>query len=270
MGSWRFLKISIIYSQNLHFSSVFLNIFRKLQHAYAEHTRKRFYRMLSIRGTDFIAHWAYEERISAHAEPAVKCEQFLHVQSMLSIRGTNFIAHWAYAERSSSHAEHTWNRKCLKVEYLGWIEYDFQTSRVASPWDHMVSVSAKKVKKKISCLCNFNRWQRYFRRLWHRWFAVIYLNFCDLLLLAWAVNFPPRSYRHCTFSCDYLYDFVKILQVRYWKFIQARPSINTYCDAAPWNKNDAHGVWFTFVVLFWPLWAVGVLDAGGWGRGGGG
>ncbi len=67
-------------------------------------------RMLSICGTDFIAHWAYEERISAHAQPAVKCEQFLHVQSMLSIRGTNFIAHWAYAERISLHAEHTRNR----------------------------------------------------------------------------------------------------------------------------------------------------------------
>ncbi len=34
----------------------------------------------------------------------------LHVQSMLSIRGTNFIAYWAYAERISSHAEHTRNR----------------------------------------------------------------------------------------------------------------------------------------------------------------
>jgi hypothetical protein len=67
-------------------------------------------RMLSIRGNDFIAHWAYEERISAHAQPAGKCEQSLHLQSMLSIRGTNFIAHWPYAERISSHAEHTWNR----------------------------------------------------------------------------------------------------------------------------------------------------------------
>ncbi len=108
--------------------------------------------MLSIRGTHFIAHWAYVERISAHAQPAVKCEQFLHVQSMLSIRGTNFIAHWAYTEQISSHAEHA--RKCLKVEYLGRIEYDFQKSRVISSWDHMVSVSAKKVKK-ISCLCTF-------------------------------------------------------------------------------------------------------------------
>ncbi len=76
----------------------------------AEHTRKRFYRMLCIRGTDFIAHWAYEEQISAHAQPAVKCEQPLHVQSMMSIRGTNFIACWAYAEPISSHAEHVW--KC--------------------------------------------------------------------------------------------------------------------------------------------------------------
>jgi hypothetical protein len=79
-------------------------------YSWAEHTRKRFCSMLSILGTDFIAHWAYEERISAHAQPAVKCEQLLHVQYMLSIRGTNFIAHWAYAERISSHAEHTRNR----------------------------------------------------------------------------------------------------------------------------------------------------------------
>ncbi len=110
--------------------------------------------MLSICGTDFIADWAYEERISAHAQPAVKCEQFLYVQSMLSICGTNFIAHCVYAERILSHADHAW--KCFKVEYLVRIEYDFQKSRVTSPWDHMVSVSAKKVKTKISCLCTFN------------------------------------------------------------------------------------------------------------------
>jgi hypothetical protein len=45
-----------------------------------------------MRGTDLVACWACEERISARAQPAVKCEQFLHVQSMLSMRGTNFIA----------------------------------------------------------------------------------------------------------------------------------------------------------------------------------
>ncbi len=68
---------------------------------------------------------------------------------------------WAYAETISSHAEHTQNRfiawKCLKVEYLGRIEYDFQKSRVTGPWDHKVSVSAKKSQKKVSCLCTFKR-----------------------------------------------------------------------------------------------------------------
>jgi hypothetical protein len=38
-------------------------------------------------------------------------------------------------------------RNVLKVEYLGQIKYDFQKSRVTGPWDHKVSVSAKKVKK---------------------------------------------------------------------------------------------------------------------------
>jgi hypothetical protein len=98
----RFLKISIIYSQNL----VFLSIFPKLYHMYAEHTQKRFYHMLNIRGTDFIAHWANEERISVHAQPAVKCEQFLHTQNkfhrILSICGTDFIACWACAEMFKS------------------------------------------------------------------------------------------------------------------------------------------------------------------------
>jgi hypothetical protein len=51
-------------------------------------------------------------------------------------------------------AEHA--RKCLKVEYLGRIEYDFQKSRVTGPWDHMVSVSAKKVKKKFHACVPLN------------------------------------------------------------------------------------------------------------------
>ncbi len=95
----QFLKILIIYSQNLHLIRYFWVFFENYS-----------MRLLSILGNNFIACWAYEERISVHAQPAVKCEQFLHVQSMLSIRGTNFIAHWAYAEQISSHAEHTWNR----------------------------------------------------------------------------------------------------------------------------------------------------------------
>jgi hypothetical protein len=44
-------------------------------------------------------------------------------------------------------AEHT--LKCLKVEYIGRIKYDFQKSRVPGSWDHKDSVSAKKSKKKI-------------------------------------------------------------------------------------------------------------------------
>ncbi len=115
---------------------------------------------LSIRGSDFISHWAYEERIFAHAQPAVKCEQFLHVNTCWAYAErisshpehtpTKFSAGWAYAEWISSLAEHT--RKCLKVEYLGRIKNDFQISRVTGPWDRKVSVSAK---KKISCLCTF-------------------------------------------------------------------------------------------------------------------
>ena len=76
--------------------------------------------MLSIRGNNFIACWAYTEPISSHAEhtrnefPRLFSQRynvnFLHVQSMLSIRGMNFITHWAYAELISSHAEHTGNR----------------------------------------------------------------------------------------------------------------------------------------------------------------
>jgi hypothetical protein len=109
--------------------------------------------MLSIRGTNFR---------SCSASGIMWTFLHVRVQSMLSIRGTNFIAHWAYWELISSHAEHAepisshaeHARKCLKVEYLGRIEYDFQKSRVTGPWNHKVSVSAKKVKK-MSCLCTF-------------------------------------------------------------------------------------------------------------------
>jgi hypothetical protein len=42
----------------------------------------------------------------------------------LSICGTYFITGLAYKKTISSLAEQTWT--CLKVEYLGQIEYDFQ------------------------------------------------------------------------------------------------------------------------------------------------
>ena len=129
--AWNFFKT--FFFQNLHFGPI--------------------HRMLSILGTNFRA-----------CSASGKMWTFSHVQSLLSIRGTNFIAHlsirgtnfiacWAYWEPISPHAEHA--RKCLKVEYLGRIKYDFQKSRVTGPWDHKVSVSAKKITKKISCLCTF-------------------------------------------------------------------------------------------------------------------
>ncbi len=69
-----------------------------------------------MRGNDFIAHWAYAERIFAYAQPAFKFRQFLH---------GHLNACWTYAE------------------------YDFQKSRVTGSWDIQVSVSAKKSKNKI-------------------------------------------------------------------------------------------------------------------------
>ncbi len=53
-------------------------------------------------------------------------------------------------EMISSHPEHP--RKCLKVKYLGQIKYDIKKSRVTGPWDHTVSVSAKKLKKIHACV----------------------------------------------------------------------------------------------------------------------
>ncbi len=82
------------FCRNLHFNLGFLSNFQKLLHAHAENMWKRFYHTLSIRGNDFFSHWAYEERIFAHAQPAVKVFTY---KSMLSIRGTNFITGWAYA-----------------------------------------------------------------------------------------------------------------------------------------------------------------------------
>ena len=102
--------------------------FRKLLYAHAEHTRNRFYRMLSIRGTDFIARWAYEERISAHAQPAVKCELF-YMYNLC----------WAYEERILSHTEHTRNEFYRMLSILGtdfiacWACAEMFKSRISLP-----------------------------------------------------------------------------------------------------------------------------------------
>jgi hypothetical protein len=132
--------------------------------------------MLSIRGNDLIACWAYAEPISSHAEhtrnefPRMLSQRSnvniftctIHAEHTrnefyrtLSIRGTNFIACWAYWETISSHAERA--RKCLKVEYLSRIEHDFQKSRVTGPWDHEDLVSAKKVYKKLHACVPLSR-----------------------------------------------------------------------------------------------------------------
>jgi hypothetical protein len=151
--------------------SIFLNFFdlnqilefRKLFYAHAEHTQKRFYRMLSILGTDFIAHLAYEERISAHAQPAVKCELFT-------------CTIWAYAERILSHTEHTRNEFHRMLSILGtdfiacWACAEMFKSRISLPiraWFLKISCyrplgpydfgfCKKSKKKKMSCLCTFN------------------------------------------------------------------------------------------------------------------
>jgi hypothetical protein len=85
------------------------------------------------------------------------------VQNMLSRPEIDFIAGWAYKEHISSLAEHTrkqfhdclsyCTRKCLKVEYVGQNDYNFQKYRVTCPWDHKDSVTDKKISQKlIACV----------------------------------------------------------------------------------------------------------------------
>ncbi len=124
-------------------------------------------RMLSICGNDFITHLAYKETISSCTEHTPNefsrmLSQRKNINSFymysyaehkgkwfsrtLSIRGNDLNAGWAYEEMISSLTEHT--RQCLKVEYLGRIEYDFKKSRVTGPRDLKDSVSSKKRKNK--------------------------------------------------------------------------------------------------------------------------
>ncbi len=116
----RFSKFRFFIVRNLHFNLVFL---------------------LSMHGNVFIAHWAYEERISSHTEHTPnEFSRMLSQRSnfdsfyirihakhkrkrfhrMVSICGNDFIAHWAYSETISSHAEHTPSQynatNCLEKE----------------------------------------------------------------------------------------------------------------------------------------------------------
>jgi hypothetical protein len=77
----RFFKIWIFYSQNLHFNLGFLSNFQKLLHAHPEHTRKRFYRTLSMRRTNF--------RVCSSSG---KILTVFTCTAMLSIQGNDFIA----------------------------------------------------------------------------------------------------------------------------------------------------------------------------------
>ncbi len=83
---------------------------------------------LSIRGNDFIAHWAYEERFFAHAQPVVKCEQFLHENPC-----------WAYAEQISSHTEHMRNEfhrwlSIRRMDFIaGWAYAEMFKSWISRP-----------------------------------------------------------------------------------------------------------------------------------------
>jgi hypothetical protein len=135
-------------------------------------------RILSIRGNDFIAHWAYDELISPHTEHTpnefsrMLCQRknvnIFYMYSYagqrgkwfyrtLSKQGNDLNAGWAYKKMISSLTEQT--RKCLKVEYLGRIDYNFQKSRVTGLWDQKDSVSAKKVFKKIHDCVPLNIWK---------------------------------------------------------------------------------------------------------------
>ncbi len=83
----RFFKILIFFSRNLHFNLGFWVISKIIAcacWAYAE---------------TILSHTEHTRNEFSHAQPAVKVFTY---KSMLSIRGTNFIAGWAYAEMFKS------------------------------------------------------------------------------------------------------------------------------------------------------------------------
>ncbi len=122
--------------------------------------------ILSIRSNNFIAHWTYEETI--HHTLSIRRTNFRICSAsgkMLTVFTCTIYAEnmgkWFYRTLSIrgndlSHPEHTrkWFQ-CLQVEYLGWIECDFQKSRVSCPCDHKDSVSAKMYFKKFHACVPF-------------------------------------------------------------------------------------------------------------------
>jgi hypothetical protein len=91
-------------------------------------------------------------------------------------------------------AEHTLNgfhcwltirRKCLKVEYLGRIKYDFKKSyksHVTGAWDHKVSVSAKKYKLNYHACIPFSNY--HFQKNVNKLFLMIVLSKKQHLVLS--------------------------------------------------------------------------------------
>ncbi len=108
-----------------------------------KHTRKRFHRTLSIRRTNFRVCSACGKMLTDFT-----CTDMLSI-----IRENDFIASWAYEEMISSMTEHT--RKCLKVEYLGRIEYNFQKSRATGLLTIKIRFLQKKYFKKFHACVPF-------------------------------------------------------------------------------------------------------------------
>ncbi len=107
----------------------------------------------------------------------------------LSIRGRFSITGWANAETILAHSGQT--RKCLKVEIIGWIEYDLQKSRVTGPWYHKYSVSTK--KEKMSCLCAFKRW---------------IIMYCSIFGSDWRASSARITFDHYTYhDCQHSAQF---------------------------------------------------------------
>jgi hypothetical protein len=74
--------------------------------------------MLSIRGNDSIAHWAYEETISSHTEHTPN--EFLRMLSQRKNVNSFYMYNlcWAFGEMILSHPEHTrkWSKCWLSIQ----------------------------------------------------------------------------------------------------------------------------------------------------------
>jgi hypothetical protein len=130
-------------------------------------------RMLSIRGNDFIACWAYAEPISSHTEHTRNEFPRMLSQRLNVNRFYMYNPCWAYAERILSHTEHTQNEFLRMLSIRGtdfiacWACAEMFKSRISGPnrW-RFSKISCYrplgpygfgfcKTVKKMSCLCTF-------------------------------------------------------------------------------------------------------------------